>query len=319
MTLATTSRTCSVCRPTRILCCCGYEALGKRRIRRPLADGELSARAQQFRLRRKLLEGLSPVSRRRVSELLRLWAAIECGPSQPDQDAADALWRTIRTRDDGRDGYNAVRWAERRFLALYLDEWIGELKRREALALDPPQEPDARPGCYYVHAVGGAVSNAGHRDPGAWLVAGPYETHAEALALVADVKREACARDRRGDMLAWGTVRMETAEASLLGVWRPEPPADAGQVEAQETHATAPRKPAKARKGRKPSAGPGGAGDASQGQPGAAGEAPAIDPAKQAAWERGELTRAEAVLRTPSEDDITISSCCAGPALGSDG
>ena len=87
------------------------------------------------------------------------------------------------------------------------------------------------------------------------------------------------ARDRRGDMLAWGTVRTETAEASLLGIWRPEPPAEAGQVEAQETHATAPRKPTKARKGRKPSAGPGGAQDASQGQPGAAGDGEGQGPA----------------------------------------
>ena len=38
-----------------------------------------------------------------MSELLRLWAAIECGRSRPNQDAADALWRTIRTRDDGRE------------------------------------------------------------------------------------------------------------------------------------------------------------------------------------------------------------------------
>ena len=284
MTLATTSRTCSVCRPTWILCCCGYEERGKRRIRRPLTDGELSPRALQFRLRRQLMDGLTPTSKRRVSELLRLWAAVNHGPSQPDQDAADALWRTIRTRDDGRDGGNAVRWAEQRFLALYLDEWIDELKRRELEALDPPQAPDSRPGCYYVHAVGGATSNVGHRDPGAWLVAGPYATHAEALALVADVKREACERDRRGGLLAWGTVRMETAEPSLLGVWRPEPQprAEAGQAAGPEASAAAPRKPARPRKARKGTAGPGGAQDASQGQPGAADEATAHDLGKQA-------------------------------------
>lgn len=252
------------------MCCCGYEERGKRRLRRPLADGELTAAALRFRLRRQLLAGLTPTSRRRVSELLRLWAAINHGPAQADQDAADALWRTIRTRDDGRDGYNAIRWAERRFLALYLDEWIGELKRREAEALDPPQAPDPRPGCYYVHAAGGATSNVGDRDPGQWLVAGPYETHAETLALVLAVKREACERDRRGDFFTWGTVRMETAEPSLLGVWRPEPEPPAETL--QETRGRAPRKAAKPRKGAKGSAGTSAAGEGSQGQPEAAGE-----------------------------------------------
>ena len=163
------------------------------------------------------------------------------------------------------------------------------------------------------------ASNVGHRDPGAWLVAGPYETHAEALA-VADVKREACERDRRGDLLAWGTMRMEAAEPSLLGVWRPEPEprAETGQAAGPEASAAGPRKPARPRKARKGTAGPGGAQNASQGQPGAADEA-IIDPDKQAAWDRGELTRAEAELRVPSKNDIIIGSCCEGPPVGSDG
>ena len=63
---------------------------------------------------------------------------------------------------------------------------------------------------------------------------------------------------------------METAEPSLLGVWRPEPEPPAETL--QETRGRAPRKAAKARKGAKGSASTSGADEGSQGQPEAAGE-----------------------------------------------
>ena len=237
--MSAAERSCARCRPALILCCCGYEERGKRRIRRPLPDEALSPAARGFRWLRGLMDGLTPASRRRVSELARLAAAVEAGPSQEDQDAAEALRRTIRTRDDGRDGCSAVRWAERRFLALYLGEWIGELWRRAEEAADPPQAPDPRPGFYYVSAVGGAASNAGHRDPGLWLVAGPYGTHAEAIGLVDAVRLHACGLDSRGSWLAWGTARREAPDSALLGPWRP--PAAAGGPESPSARSAPPR------------------------------------------------------------------------------
>jgi hypothetical protein len=58
----------------------------------------------------------------------------------------------------------------------------------------------AHEGLFYVTAM----TESGHRK---WFAAGPYATHAEALAAVESVRRECCEADGRGDFLAWGTAR----------------------------------------------------------------------------------------------------------------
>lgn len=60
--------------------------------------------------------------------------------------------------------------------------------------------PDPRPGSYYVSAV----SDRSH-----WLMAGPYPTHAAALADVARARQISCDADPRGHWLGWGTCRVE--------------------------------------------------------------------------------------------------------------
>lgn len=66
---------------------------------------------------------------------------------------------------------------------------------------DPFPDADPRPGFYYVTAVDG---------PRVCLMAGPYPTHREALALVDGVRGIATDRDGRGHFYAWGTMRSET-------------------------------------------------------------------------------------------------------------
>ncbi len=132
------------------------------------------------------------------------------------------------------------------------------------------QEPDTQPGRYYVTAQDGDRH---------WHVYGPLETHAEALAAVADVKTYANERDPRAFFMAWGTGRIDLADEPVQALVSPQVLAGARArwalereaMDRPQTRATAPRKLTKARKGRKPSAGPGGAGDVSQGQPGAVG------------------------------------------------
>lgn len=189
------------------------------------------------------------------------------------------------------------------------------------------QEPDPQPGHYYVTAQDGDRS---------WHVCGPWPTHAEALAALPDVRAYASQRDPRAAFMGWGTGRIDLEHEPIRALlqiaeldavrarWaeeaaeRAQPPrARRAEPGALTMRGRAPRKAAKARKKVKGSAGTSGVGEGSQGQPEAAGKAlGAIDPAKQAAWDRGELTRAEAELRTPSEGDITIGSYCAGPPVG---
>jgi hypothetical protein len=58
---------------------------------------------------------------------------------------------------------------------------------------------DPRPGCYYVSV----------RDNGRTaLLAGPFKTHSEALALVPVVRAKACQLDARGAWYAYGTARL---------------------------------------------------------------------------------------------------------------
>lgn len=62
------------------------------------------------------------------------------------------------------------------------------------------QAPDTAPGPYYVSAVDGS-----HKV----LASGPYQTHAEALALVDRALHLADQHDGRAWFAAWGTVRMQ--------------------------------------------------------------------------------------------------------------
>lgn len=61
------------------------------------------------------------------------------------------------------------------------------------------QEPDARPGAYYVTVKDGARVA---------LLAGPWDTHAQALAMVEPVRTKACEVDPRGVFYAFGTGRL---------------------------------------------------------------------------------------------------------------
>lgn len=63
------------------------------------------------------------------------------------------------------------------------------------------QQPDPRPGAYFVSAVDG---------PRWWPMAGPFnDNHAAALALVEAAREAAVARDPRAHWMAFGTVRLE--------------------------------------------------------------------------------------------------------------
>lgn len=152
-------------------------------------------------------------SRRYVSGLIRLALAVDAVPRQEGSDAAEALWRAIRGVDCGRAGADAETWCRRLFREWYLPP-------------DPPpppepeQQPDQRPGCYYVSAI-----SDGSPDAPYYFVAGPYPTHAAALAQVGAVRAEAERRDPRAYWMAWGTARTEPDDVRTtpLGAWPPPP------------------------------------------------------------------------------------------------
>lgn len=151
------------------------------------------------------------------------------------------------------------------------------------------QEPDPQPGHYYVTAQDGDRS---------WHVCGPWPTHVEALAALADVCAYAGQRDPRAAFMGWGTGRLGLEHAPIKALvqvaeleaararWaeeaaeRAQPPrARRAEPDALTMRGRAPRKAAKARKGAKESAGTSEAGEGSQGQPEAAGEVPGTAPA----------------------------------------
>lgn len=66
------------------------------------------------------------------------------------------------------------------------------------------QAPDPRPGNYYVSAVDG---------PRYWMIAGPFSTHAKALAMVDEAREKAEKKDPRAIWMAWGTCRTEVGDA----------------------------------------------------------------------------------------------------------
>lgn len=87
------------------------------------------------------------------------------------------------------------------------------------------QKVDDRPGYYYVSALPGL----GEVKDKYWLLAGPWLTHAEALAQVQPVWDYARRRDPVGsEWKAFGTCRLEEAKASKLGtndqVWKGHKP-----------------------------------------------------------------------------------------------
>lgn len=61
------------------------------------------------------------------------------------------------------------------------------------------QATDDKPGHYYVTA-----QDANHY----WLMRGPFNTHAEALAAVRETVDKACELDPRAHWKAWGTSRL---------------------------------------------------------------------------------------------------------------
>ena len=138
---------------------------------------------------RQLYRKYAPNERRLLSGLLRLAAAVDAGPKQSHSDAAEALWRGLRGRDD-----RAAAACQRLFRELYMAD--------EPFWLRPPKYEfvDERPGFYYVSAM---ISGVGV------LVAGPWPTHLEALEAVDLVGNEARKRDWRAWCWGWGTARAE--------------------------------------------------------------------------------------------------------------
>lgn len=134
----------------------------------------------------------------------------------------------------------------------------------------------------------------GDRD---WHVCGPWPTHAEALAALADVCAYAGQRDPRAAFMGWGTGRLGLEHAPIRALvqvaeleaararWaeeaaeRAQPPrARRAEPGALTMRGRAPRKAAKARKSAKGSAGTSEAGEGSQSQPEATGEMSATAP-----------------------------------------
>lgn len=62
------------------------------------------------------------------------------------------------------------------------------------------QQPDTRPGPYYVSCIRGGKT---------YPMAGPYQDHASALADVEKAREAGYAADPRTWFDAWGTIRIE--------------------------------------------------------------------------------------------------------------
>lgn len=65
------------------------------------------------------------------------------------------------------------------------------------------QQPDTKPGPYYVTAIDNGRVH---------LMAGPFGEHAEALGLVDKAREIAYEHDGRAWFMAWGTSRVEGCE-----------------------------------------------------------------------------------------------------------
>lgn len=69
-----------------------------------------------------------------------------------------------------------------------------------------PTACDDSPGDYFVSAI-----DAGHYH----LMAGPYTSHAAALAAVDAAREATCSRDGRGHFMAWGTCRLDCGSGRI--------------------------------------------------------------------------------------------------------
>lgn len=187
------------------------------------ADAYIAAEAHHL-AETNPLRALAAVFARRDLELVLLAARLhqldEEGAKNPVtgrhdlDDVAAALWRACEHRDDNRTGAWAVMWAERVYR---------ELTAPMVPDAAPSQQPDLRPGHYYVSALPGTGEALdGHY----WLLAGPWPTHAEALAQVRAVWDYALRADPvNAEWKRYGTCRLEEATASRLGcdpvTWSP--------------------------------------------------------------------------------------------------
>lgn len=74
------------------------------------------------------------------------------------------------------------------------------------------QTPDPKPGNYYVSAIDG---------PERALASGPYQNHAQALAMVNKARDVVCEHDGCAWFAAWGTVRMtdDYTKPGVLQKW----------------------------------------------------------------------------------------------------
>lgn len=164
----------------------GHLSLYETRDLRDLAGG-LTAGSTRFVLRMV-----------RIANRLRILSDEGWRPPQRHvdlDDLADALWRTIRRRDDGRSGVDAIRLVNRVLKDRYRPD--------PPLAPPPAQEPDPRPGAYYVSVVRDGA-RLDYR-----LLLGPFAEHARALAAVDAVRLEADRLDPRAVWYAFGTCRVE--------------------------------------------------------------------------------------------------------------
>lgn len=125
-----------------------------------------------------------------------------------------------------------AQWEEQRARAQEEIARASEARRaqelaRERLGYAGRQEPDPRPGPYYVSAI--RQGDDGSR--GWYAIMGPFETHAEAIALVDRARRYALATDSRSEGYAFGTRRHPYPDPpqgklsrARLEEWEAEPP-----------------------------------------------------------------------------------------------
>jgi hypothetical protein len=154
----------------------------------------------------------------------------------PDLDAEErARWEEerARLREEAQAREAGARAAE-----------LAERRARDLLGYAGRQEPDPRPGPYYVSAI-----RQGDDGTHGWhALMGPFETHAEAIALVDRVRRYAQAVDSRSDMYAFDTKRHAypdppRGKVSLaqLVAWEAEQVAEEPRPAAKRRRKTGPR------------------------------------------------------------------------------
>lgn len=81
----------------------------------------------------------------------------------------------------------------------------------ETSTFSDPANPVIGPGDYFVSAMDGGSY---------WLIAGPYDTHAEALDAVEPVKAKANELDPRAWFMGWGTCRLDKGSGRVGSMTR---------------------------------------------------------------------------------------------------